>query len=285
MARLVPGAVAVAFLASQGLAVRMAREEPMAQNVTQEELDRKSVCSFRTDPEVWHKYGPCAIERPEHLLVQRHVDPDSTGVLELGGRYGTTTCELARKLRNSGKVVAVEPDSSVWPFWQGNMESHHCRANLVKGVVGNKDHGGVKQDTYGTRAYRDLGNTDLGGAKWGTYLNVSATPWQEVELQFGVKIDTLLIDCEGCVLSFLDENPGLLEQVNTILLEGDMGEYKGYHSPAVCQPDCVQYDGLIASLESSGFRVVESWKEGDAIPEWELSSMLNNIWHFALKRA
>lgn len=281
MVCLVPGAVVVAFLASQGLAVRMAREEPMAQSVTVEELEHKSVCSFRTD--LHQLYGPCVIEHPEHLLVQRHVDPNSTGVLELGGRYGTTTCELARKLRNSGKVVAVEPDSSVWSLWQGNMESHHCRANLVKGIVGNKDHDGIVNQDYGTQA-KTRGTYRTGADMFKG--DVPATPWQEVELQFGVKLDTLLIDCEGCVLKFLDENPGLLEQVNTIVLEGDMGVYKGYRSPLECPPSsCVQYDGVIARLESSGFRVVESWREADVMPESEISWMLDNIWHFALKRA
>jgi len=209
-------------------------------------------------------------------MVQRHVDPDSTGVPELGGRYGATTCELARTLGNSGKLVAVEPDSTVWSVWQENIQSHQCRANLVKGIVGDRNHGSVDRHLYGTRADRIRNGA-------GMARDVEATPWQEVELQFGVKFDTLLIDCEGCGPRFLAENPGLLDQVKTILLEGDMGDYKGASAPD-CKYDCVHYEAFIADLEASGFKVVETFSEGDVGPEWEFSAQLSHIYHFALKR-
>lgn len=45
--------------------------------------------------------------------VRRVILP-SDSVLEIGSRYGTTTCEVAVRLNNSAKLVAVEPDHTVW---------------------------------------------------------------------------------------------------------------------------------------------------------------------------
>merc|ERR1712151_998806 len=78
----------------------------------------------------------CDIETPEHELVQRHLAPNST-VLELGGRYGTTTCEIAARQRNSGRLVTVEPDSKVWKILKSNTQEHRCNYTLFKGTVGN----------------------------------------------------------------------------------------------------------------------------------------------------
>ena len=35
-------------------------------------------------------------------------------MLEVGSRFGTTTCEIAVMQNNSANLVAVEPDHTVW---------------------------------------------------------------------------------------------------------------------------------------------------------------------------
>ena len=54
-----------------------------------------------------------------HLLVREVIDPTDT-VMEFGGRYGTTTCAVAAKQNNSGSLIAVEPDPSVWAIQEVN---------------------------------------------------------------------------------------------------------------------------------------------------------------------
>ena len=53
--------------------------------------------------------NPCGIESDMWTLARALVAPHHA-VLELGGRYGTTSCVLAEVTNNSGKVVSVEPD-------------------------------------------------------------------------------------------------------------------------------------------------------------------------------
>ena len=55
----------------------------------------------------------CKIEYWTHQAVRRAIQP-SDSVLEIGSRYGTTTCEVAVRQNNSANLVAVEPDHTVW---------------------------------------------------------------------------------------------------------------------------------------------------------------------------
>ncbi len=60
--------------------------------------------------------------------------PDDA-VLEFGGRFGTTSCRLARATRNSGRVVSVEPDPTVLRPLLRNLFQHKCSVNVVAGTV------------------------------------------------------------------------------------------------------------------------------------------------------
>jgi len=252
--------LALSVFAGQGVAFRSAREpEPIT--VTNAELNYSQPCSFLDEQ---GSTAACGLEHPEHWLVQQYVESNSTGVLELGGRYGTTTCEIAKKLGNSGRNIAVEPDDRVWNVLEQNLASHYCHAHVVQGIVGNANKRDVVGGSYGTQVLK-------------SQRDIVATPWQEVERKFGVKIDTLLIDCEGCINYFLAENPGLLDQVKVILVEGDVGIYGADSDPGCAQRgNCVDYNQVIKRFEDAGFKLVEEFPD-------ELLS-LKFIHHFAFKR-
>jgi len=82
-----------------------------AKGLTKAEQKNMDGCSFVSlNPK--HKIE-CPIERDEHELVQRFITSDDN-VLELGGRFGTTSCEIAVMQNNTGRLIVVEPDKSVW---------------------------------------------------------------------------------------------------------------------------------------------------------------------------
>ena len=64
----------------------------------------------------------CPIERDEHDLVRKFISPNDS-VLELGGRFGTTSCEIAVMQNNSGSLIVVEPDKSSWSSLLHNRHS------------------------------------------------------------------------------------------------------------------------------------------------------------------
>jgi hypothetical protein len=45
---------------------------------------------------------------------------------------------------------------------------------------------------------------------------------------YGFKFNTLVVDCEGCLCEFLNENPKFIEQLHTIFFEKDYKEKCDY---------------------------------------------------------
>ena len=76
----------------------------------------------------------CGIEVDEWVAVEALVTPNQT-VLELGARYGTTSCWLSHATNNSGRVVSVEPDVRAHGLLQHNRRQHRCNFGIVRGTI------------------------------------------------------------------------------------------------------------------------------------------------------
>eukprot|EP01040_Poterioochromonas_malhamensis_P012998 gene12998-14251_t len=168
----------------------------------------------------------CPIEIVEHEFVYKYVR-SSDVVLELGARYGTTTCAIACTLKNSGKVVAVEPD-------------HVSDVPFV-----------VVDQGYGTRTF-----TQPNATKEVITASSSHMMLHQLHKVMDMQFTVLLIDCEGCITHLLSDNlqrlSHLLRHVRVILLEGDMGT-----KAPDCSKDCVDYDIWKKTFMGIGFAVVE----------------------------
>merc|ERR1740129_1033371 len=125
-------------------------------------------------------------------MIRSWIPPESS-VLEIGARYGSTSCTIAERQNQSGKVVAVEPDYVVWGALEKNLENFKCNVTLVKGVVGTKDvqmeHHGIHG--YGTNASKA---TDVKGRHVAPHFTL-----EQVQTQSGLHFDVAVIDCEGCL--------------------------------------------------------------------------------------
>ena len=76
--------------------------------------------SFR-GPAAYGRTGTwCFIEWNEWLMVSTLVTPAHT-IMELGARYGTTSCMLAAATNNSGRVVSVDIDARIHPALLANL--------------------------------------------------------------------------------------------------------------------------------------------------------------------
>lgn len=253
------------FLAcSTSLALRL-NTEPVP--VTFEERSNATECSFEKEK---GQPADCQIEAPEHYLVRKYIGPTST-VLELGARYGTTTCEIAMRQLNSGRLVSVDPDYRVWDAFRKNTMNHQCQNHLIQGVVGQQERRIQRGRTYGTRS--------VGVSK---SMEGEAITFEDIQKRFKLIFDTMLIDCEGCINIFFDENPGALDGIQTILLEADSGKYNGYKDPTAKHP--IDYDVVLNELKEKGFEIVEAFKEGeDGKGDCE-PNCIPWMHHFALQR-
>jgi FkbM family methyltransferase len=227
------------------------------------------------------------MENAEHALVRRWLPPHAT-VLELGGRFGTTTCEIAKVILNSGRVAVVEPETKAWPSLKQNLQAHHCKAHILHGVVGSVPMS-AGSGGYGGRTApiekREQGKPN------GRPNNVL---FVDVEEALGSPIDTLLIDCEGCAQHLLDQigPPIRSGQIKLILLEADMptNQFLRERGKSTegndCRKGCMDYGAFFDVLMGSGFELVDEYNDcdlgrtgntqGDWCGPW--------IWHYAWAR-
>jgi len=216
----------------------------------------------------------CETEFPEHALVRDWVPPDAV-VMEFGARFGTTSCEIARKLNNSGNVVVVEPDLNVWDVLEANLKSHECNAHLLRGAVSSVDlHMAAKLNVkrgYSNRALQKGG------------VLVPGFRFSEVEAAIGKKVDTLLIDCEGCAQDMMDQLGPAIEsgQIKLLLIEGDMPV-----GAKDCHSHCMDYDKFFDYLALHGFEQIDKFNDCDRARTGAPAGKWCGSWidHFAFRR-
>ena len=170
-------------------------------------------------------------------------------MLELGARFGTTSCAIARAQNNSGRLVSVEPDGGVHAMLLGNRRAHRCNFHVLRGTVGDVRlaHAAGTPLGYAT-IYRPAaaasgpeepvgdrpgrGGGLRGGAASAQPPPAAAVPhfrYEELERRIGAKFDTVLVDCEGCIETALGgANAGLLSQIELLLIEEDVPQQTDY---------------------------------------------------------
>lgn len=155
-----------------------------------------------------------SVEKVEQDDAEKYIQSDSV-VLELGGRYGTVSAIINKKLSNPLNHVVVEPDQAVWASLEKNKAATQSKFHIIKGFISNKkltlEGGG-----YGATQKEDAAST------------ISSYTLAEIETKYKLKFNTLVADCEGCLESFLDENPSLYSDLRLLLIEEDQGHKCNY---------------------------------------------------------
>lgn len=181
-------------------------------------------CDFLTE------YGTparCGLEIATWDLVNEYVEPGAT-VLELGARYGTTTCVASRKVKHSGRVITVEPDARVWNALEKNLDSHGCKAFLQKGSIGFHSSKGrfvnVSVEDPAQRSF--MSHTALDYSHVLDFSSQAVYSVLDIQSEHSLSIDTIVADCELCFVNLfhsLKDGVGgtFLKQIKLIILEVD----------------------------------------------------------------
>ena len=96
---------------------------------------------------------------------------------------------------------------------QYNKLTHTCSSYSVFGVMADKDLVVLNS----TQGYAKRTSTD--GSAEGQ--KVAHFTWDDIEEQTGLVINTLVIDCEGCLLSLIEMFKHKFKQINKIIVEND----------------------------------------------------------------
>ena len=102
-----------------------------AVGVTDTELQngRGASCSFLDED---GQALNCRLEGINIGRIRKWINAKAT-VLELGAQYGMTSCEIAKVIQNSGRLMTIEPNPRVWSALHRNLRSHNCSAHVLQG--------------------------------------------------------------------------------------------------------------------------------------------------------
>jgi len=207
-------------------------------------------------------FDVCSIEAYTRRMIRKYI-VSTDSVFEFGARFGTASCEVAHVQRNSGSLVAVEPDAGAWGAIMFNRARHRCNFWLLRGVVASQPVT-VFPDNFGTRA-----SPAPAGARLDAGDVRSSLTLREVTALTGVAPTVLIIDCEGCIANvFSGVNATLaavLRHVRVIILEADMADTT-WAPNTDCKANCVDYSVWERDLMAAGFAIVE--KEPDPAVPW-----------------
>lgn len=199
----------------------------------------------------------CGIEWAEWIMVDALVAPTDT-VLEVGARFGTTSCALARATNNSGRVVSVEPDTKVHEYLLSNRLSHNCNFHAVLGVVSSVP---MAMMVNGPKSYA----TTTVEATHGSHSQLlPSIRVDELQRRLGLQFSVVLVDCEGCIDALFKQNEALLAQVRLVLLEEDGGLQRR------------EYDAWYRRFFKAGFRCI--WRLKETYPMWWSKRIMHSAW-------
>jgi FkbM family methyltransferase len=155
-----------------------------------------------------------SVEIQEQHDANLYIKPDDK-VLELGARWGGISITINKILKNKKDHVAVEPESIVWEALEKNRDRHHCEFKICKGAISNKP---LKMNEGG---YQGFGNY------------TSESEEGDVNLfkisDFDIDFNVLVVDCEGALENFYNENKEFFKQLRLILFERDRKEVCDYN--------------------------------------------------------
>ena len=168
-------------------------------------------------------------EVDEQLMSLEYIEPTDI-VLELGARYGTVSVLTSKIVENKGKLVSVEPDSSIIPTLKKNREINNAKFEILNKIISNNP----KQlilDGYSTMTVnsKELSNNTIS--------------YNEFKKQYPYKFNVLIADCEGCLYDFINMLGNDLNNYNKILFEAD-------------QEHICDYNKIIDILQKNGFKLV-----------------------------
>ena len=183
-------------------------------------------CPFRdSDMKLLNRHG-CTVEMNTINTIFDNIEPGMT-VIEFGARMGTATCALSKAVGSNGKVVAVEPDLTVWTGLRNNLKQNGCLQNvhILYGALSSKD---IYLDGKGGHGpghdYGQSTTNTLRHEGHDKFLNtrIPVYDFKMIKLMFGIgSFDAIVADCQGCFPSVVKEFPQLLDMSRIIIMEED----------------------------------------------------------------
>jgi FkbM family methyltransferase len=197
-------------------------------------------------------------EFAEQLLVYQYL-PQNANVLEFGGRSGEVSRAIQLVVNDTNKHIVIEPDHNY------ASKLKEMGFNTFSGVVALNEtfYDGYVTD-HGCEGRKKKFDVDK-------CISIPTITFDELQIQYDIVIDTLIIDCEGAFVQILKDFPNILDNINCLIIEYDMPpdicanlinlfKSKGFHSVATIKGWALK-DGLLGNINTHDNIGHEVWKK------------------------
>lgn len=172
------------------------------------------------------------MEIHEQYQAYKYINPDDV-VLELGGRYGTVSVMINKIVSNKDQHVVVEPDRTIVPALEKNRQINECHFQVLPKFVSNQKMK-IVQDGYSTHILPASPDEEVSDQE----MRVS---YEEFKNLYPQRFNVMVVDCEGCLGSFLEMMGDDLQYITKIFFEAD-------------QPHLCDYEAIKNKLLQNGFQ-------------------------------
>jgi FkbM family methyltransferase len=177
----------------------------------------------------------------ERRAVRQYLDPEQP-VIELGGCIGVVACISNRLLQIRGSHVVVEANPDVIPMLEENRRRNRCDFEIINAAIT------YGQDSVTFSPAIDLWANSLQKENRGTTapVTVTATSLGAIANERNFGSFTLICDIEGYEYELVQNEPEVLQRVDTLILET--------HPQVIGEAKTAQ---LLDNLNKIGLRVLQ----------------------------
>jgi len=172
-----------------------------------------------------HRYIKCndlSKELIEQLLMLKYLN-ENAKVLELGGNIGRVSLIIATILINDKNLVVIEPTKDIAQLNIKNRNINCFNYNVETNIISNKPLY-LKKNNIESVANKIINNNIDDDCEL-----IENITFNELEIKYNIIFDTLIIDCEGSFYQILLDEPNILKNINTIIIENDFEKIEEYN--------------------------------------------------------
>lgn len=155
--------------------------------------------------------GRLTDEFPEQLMAAMFIQKESK-VLELGSNIGRNTLMIASLLNSPQQLVTLECDPMTCVTLKTNLALNKMDVKVEESALSKR-----KLFQQGWNTYTE--ETKPTGAK-----EVKTISFSGLEEKYQIQFDTLVADCEGALYFILMDEPDLLNNIQTVIMENDYND-------------------------------------------------------------
>ena len=185
-------------------------------------------------------------EIPEQIIAFEYIHPEDK-VIEFGGSIGRNSCVINSLLCNKSNHVVVEPSPYELSTLQTNRDSNGLAFQIANCAVS---------------------KIPLFSRAWSTYTHkvknsipVKTVTWKEFQSTYQIAFNTVVADCEGALVSMIEDFPEMLHGVSKIILEHDFLN-RDQMSAFYEQMEQERFTCVCKYLKTSAFAPGMDWPDG-----------------------